>query len=387
MNLLNACLALALTLGVFASVVTVLVEMLHQTIQQRAKDLHGMLGFVFEHGVPAEALRKLGLDVAALKKEFADTLRSDKVLGDLVEEHGFLLKFVAKRIANASSMSIEDFLRRLPRSGVYQQFLKDLEPEARKEAVKNLVDQFGCAEKAISEFFRVRAKLLSFLVGVCLALFVNVDAVRLFDYFSANPAQTGQAIAQLQAVLAEAQPEAKSNAADTSSAPAAAAAPRDGPAAADPSPPAQDRSGEIAAMLGRLGNSQAFGLPVGWAYYPYCVAPDGAAQADSRCGKAPARQAGENRQGVRAFLSDVHDRGRPLLWFVSAIVTGFLIGLGGPYWFDLAMSLSRLRDFLKGGQSRSGEQAAAPPDPDELVAEFLRKMDRDAVTSTESHPP
>ena len=281
MNLLNACLALVLTLGVFASVVTVLVEMIYQTIQQRAKDLRGMLGYVFDKAVPEKDLRALGLDVAKLRTEFTDTLRSDKVLDDLVAKHGFVLRFVARGISNASSMTIEDFLRRLPRSEVYRQFLKDLAPEAREKALKAMVEQFGRAEKAISEFFRVRAKLLSYLVGVCLALFVNVDAVRLFEHFAANPVATEQAIVRLQGLLdetrkeggtpaieaAEPAPQGKVEPPVADASQASVAASQASPAA-DPYPTGQDRADEIAAMLDRLRNSQSFGLPVGWAYYP-----------------------------------------------------------------------------------------------------------------------
>lgn len=366
MNLLNACLALALTLGVFASVVTVLVEMLHQAVQQRAKDLRGMLGFVFDQAVSADALRKLGLDVAKLRKEFSDTLRSDQVLGGLAKKHGFVLGLASRLIANASSMNIDDLLRRLPRSDVYQKFIKDLAPAEREKVVKALVEQFGRSEKAISEFFKVRAKLLSFLVGACLALFVNVDAVRLFEYFAANPAETEQAISRLQGMVAETQKEA--------------------PAGAIPQPAVTaEQRGEMEAMLNRLRASQAFGLPVGWAYYPYCLPSDGAGQIDPQCRQAQAAQPPAG-QGVRAFLADVHEHGRPFLWFISAIVTGFLIGLGGPYWFDLAMSLSRLRDFLKTGQGKARGDETPPPDADALVALFVGKMDQEAARASGDAP-
>lgn len=350
MNLLNACLALALTLGVFASVVTVLVEMLHQAVQQRARDLRGMLGFVFDKSL-AEDLGKRGLDVAALRKEFADTLSRDKVLGELVKKHGFVLALVSRRIANASSMTVEDLLRRLPRSGVYDQYIRLLDPEAREKAVKALVARFDGAEAAISEFFRVRAKLLSFLVGACLAVSVNVDAARLFEYFAANPVQTEQAIASLQNMVDGA----------------------DKTAPAQPAVTLEQRQ-DIEAMLHRLRDSQVFGLPVGWAYYPYCLPSDGVGQPDPRCREAQTAQP-LARPGIRTFLADVHEGGRPYLWFISVLVTGFLIGLGGPYWFDLAMSLSRLRDFLRTGESRTKEKPSAPSAaPEEVVKRFLDGM-------------
>jgi hypothetical protein len=142
-------------------------------------------------------------------------------------------------------------------------------------------------------------------------------------------------------------------------------------------------------MLYRLRNSQSFGLPVGWAYYPYCLPQAGMRQVDPNCRKAqveplklkPATPA--ETGGIRAFLAEVHEKGRPLLWLFSAIVTGFLIGLGGPYWFDLAMSLSRLRDFLKTGKDKAQEETPRAPDPAALVDAFLVKMDQNANLKAE----
>lgn len=358
MNLLNACLALALTLGVFASVVTVLVEMIHQIVQQRAKDLRGMLGYVFDKSFPEELLKQIGPDAADLRKDFAYALGSDKVLGELVRSHGLVLRLASKWIANTSSMTIEDLLRRLSRPEVYEKYLGPLDIADRGKILKSMVVQFGRAETAISEFFRVRAKLLSYLMGVSLAVTVNVDAVRLFEYFTANPVATEAAIARLQGMTGELKPAGQAG------------------VATPPSLTPEQRQ-EISAMLYRLRASQTFGLPVGWAYYPYCLPQQGVGRLDPQC---PAIQlpnsASDSKAGeaVYGLLENIHSGGRPMFWLLSVIVTGFLIGLGGPYWFDLAMSLSRFRDFLKNAQVKPAAPAVPPPEPDELVAVFIKKM-------------
>lgn len=359
MNLLNACLALMLTLGVFASVVTVLVEMIYQAIQQRARDLQGMLGYVFDAVFAGEkALQKL--DVAGLREDFTGKLRSDRVLDALVRKHGTVLKWIAGRwAANDTAMTLETFLRRLDRSAVYREYLEVLSPEGREKTLKALADEFGRAERAISELFRVRAKLVSYLVGVGLAVTVNVDAVRLFEYFTANPVATEAAIARLQEMAGEAQAKPE----------------------APPLTAAQRQDAD--AMLLRLRKSQAMGLPVGWAYYPYCLPQPGAGRLDPQCPPAqPTASAADAmpQEAARSLLENIHSAGRPLFWLLSVIVTGFLIGLGGPYWFDLAMSLSRFRDFLKTGQPSPATQTP-PPDPEALVAAFLEKMNQSPVSS------
>jgi hypothetical protein len=88
---------------------------------------------------------------------------------------------------------------------------------------------------------------------------------------------------------------------------------------------------------------------------------------------------------MRAMLAGIHENGRPFLWFLSVIVTGFLIGLGGPYWFDLAMSLSRLRDFLKSGKDTSQEQTTTATDTDALVDAFFVKMEQEANKKAGEH--
>lgn len=200
-----------------------------------------------------------------------------------------------------------------------------MEAKTLRPALEALAAGFARLEADASALFATRARLLSNLCGIFLALAVNVDAVRLFDHYASDPLATAKTIAEL-----------------------AAARPANG------APDAADAAAEqrIAATIDELRGLAAVGVPVGAAYFPYCSPPAGQAQFDPRCDK--------DLTGWAAFQAAV--AARPLdtaFWLLRVLVTGLLIGLGGPYWFDLAMALSRWRDILRGIAGR-GAQTTPP---------------------------
>ncbi|MBZ0090995.1 MAG: hypothetical protein K8F27_02045 [Sulfuricellaceae bacterium] len=368
MNLLNACLALTLTLALFASVVTVLVEIIHQLIQQRVRDMRGMLGALFD-AVLDKTVTGPQADKAALRADFIQKIGTDRVLDNLVARHGKVLALFRGALSAVPSLSLHDLMRRLPRAEAFQQYLAQAgqdEAQIKQQLTllaNHLTDEFNSIEQAISEVFKTRAKMLAYAMGVALALSVNIDAVRLFNGFASDPALAQSAIASLESLGAEgAQPAA--------SAAVPAAQPSTTPPAAAAAPAGAASEDEIRAILNQLGAAHAFGLPVGWSYYPYCIPPDGLKQIDLLCRPAVPAQAAASQP--RAALLWLYHNGQFPFWLLSAVVTGLLLGLGGPYWFDLAMSLGRVRDILKGG-AQAGEAKAAPPAPEDVVAQWLKQ--------------
>lgn len=370
MKLLDACLALALTLAVFASAVTVLVEILHQSLRQRSRDLRGMLGAVFD-GALTDRLGSKKADEKRLRQDFVDTLSTDKVLDDLVRNHAGALKFFRGRIATVPAVTIEDAMHRLPRSAVFKECLAQLTQEELHQVLQEVMDCYGRFERAISDFFRARARVLSFLMGIFLATAVNVDAVRLFNRFAQDPELTQQTIAKLESSLKEAEKTPSAT----------------GQVSQKTGNSAQSAQEDIHNALAQLNASQAVGLPIGWQYYPFCVAPDGKTQIDPICQREKPRQAatgaGQKPSGQGAESSSARDvwheplawlyeNGQTPFWVLCVVVTGLLIGLGGPYWFDLATSISRFRDLLKdGAPAKAEEKPAAPPDPAQLAKKLL----------------
>jgi hypothetical protein len=327
MKLLDACLALVLTLAVFASSATVLVELLQRALRRRVKQLRAMIGVVFDRYL-AGPLAAAGTDVAALRASFID---------EVGQRHGVRQMLAAERrpadapeattapTAPVERLTVEDLLRRLARSPAFRDALARVEAKTLRPALEALAAGFARLEADASALFATRARLLSNLCGIFLALAVNVDAVRLFDHYASDPVGTAQTIA----ALAAARPaNGTQDAADTE---------------------AEQR---IAATIDELRGLAAVGMPVGAAYFPYCSPPAGQAQFDPRCDKG--------LTGWAAFQAAV--AARPLdtaFWLLRVLVTGLLIGLGGPYWFDLAMTLSRWREILRGLTGGRGTQPAA----------------------------
>jgi len=106
----------------------------------------------------------------------------------------------------------------------------------------------------ISNYFKRRAQLLSFVVGVILAIVVNINGIRLFERYLSDPELTATVIAQsdnIESALASAQ---KRQAAESDK--------------------EADNIREIKAALNQfnklMGNFMGQGLPIGWNFYPNC---------------------------------------------------------------------------------------------------------------------
>ena len=94
------------------------------------------------------------------------------------------------------------------------------------------------------------------------------------------------------------------------------------------------------AEVATLGN---LGVPIGYGYFPYCQPRSNGTQIDTAC-------AGKERSGFAA-------------WFLSTLLAGLLIGLGAPFWFDLARGLSRSAQLLRAvgvGAKENGELQVCP---------------------------
>jgi hypothetical protein len=93
----------------------------------------------------------------------------------------------------------------------------------------------------------------------------------------------------------------------------------------------------------QLANLVAIGAPIGWAFYPNCI--DSASgekwkSADPRCRSVIDQ--GQWQQG-----------GSFLQWLFAVVLTGCLMGLAAPFWFDVAKRLAQIR---QGFRSRASDE-------------------------------
>jgi hypothetical protein len=320
MKLLDACLALVLTLAVFASAATVLVELAHRAWDRRLKQLRGMLGLAFDRYL-AKPLAASDADLAALRSAFVTEMAHREGVKQLIEGErgrgGNDAAPAASRLAAVERITVEDLLRRLARSAEFQAAFARLEAAVLRPALERLVAGFARLEADATALFAARARLLAHLCGIVLTLAVNVDAVRIFNHYASDPLGTASTVAALAAALP--------------------------PTAGDESETRQAEM-RIAATLDELRGLAAVGVPVGWSFFPYCTPPAGQAQIDPLC---------------KSDLSPGWRAAHCAYWLLCACVTGLLIGLGGPFWFDIATSLGQWRELLRGLAGRDAGTPAA----------------------------
>ena len=95
-------------------------------------------------------------------------------------------------------------------------------------------------------------------------------------------------------------------------------------------------------MKAELEELTQLNLPIGWDYYPFCrrLAPT-----DATAEAGPA--------GAEIYSDSLCNRERDSLvgyiaWALKALITGLLIGLGAPFWYDVARRLSEVRRAFGG---------------------------------------
>jgi len=355
---LNATLAFALAMIIFCTMVTGITEAVHQCFSMRHHGLERMLGQLFEKVV----CPRLGVtaDAGAIKKDFLDTLTSNPA----VEQNGWLVglrSWFAPRTLDY--LTLAQFAERFADTELGKQ-LWSTGPERAIQMVDDIGHRFQRFEEGATSYFAQRAQMLSLLVAILLAFALNVDAIRLFTSFLTDQQLTARILAEAEPITRQYQTKVVEGAPGAPTVTvkvgeSAAAAPT-GQAQEPPSAHEQSASATAAdyraldekvdALNQQIGQSTALGLPIGAAYYPWCL--DETKQPTCQTpltweGLWNLKETDISMQGIRRF-------GR---WFVAVLLAGVLIGLGGPFWFNAFSHLSAFVRLLGAGSEKKKSDA------------------------------
>jgi len=395
MQLLDGFLAFALTLAALATVVSVLVEIAHRVFRLRTKGLNQMLSAYFDNVLAPRLARTSVVDsqgqpmaAQALKQDMIQTLMNSTIQSEIVGTPiGRKLQFLFGPLTANTKVTTEEFLLRLPQTEAFKALTGRAQAEVAQQltALSVKYDEYGAA---ISDYFKRRAQVISIGLGVVLGVFANIDGLRIYQTFMTDRALREQVIAKL--------PEWESRIAAASP---ASDEPQPGnergttPAGGTTQAEIDEIKASLAQVSGDLTTLAGLGLPIGWDRYPNCLLKDSKIL-DGRCNNAVAhRQAACTGAGTCAstwssvWATASVDTSEFLKWLFAAIVTGVLIGLGGPFWFDVARKLSQVSSSLRGkgepGQPAptEGAAAAAPPDRATLIAKIAEHAAASAPTS------
>lgn len=364
MPMLEAVLALALTMLSLAMIATLLVETVHRVLSMRAKDFEKMLRQFYKSELRPFIRVRLGLPeegdlndaqqqrVDAEAQEFIDEMKGNP----LVQSKGILRiiswiqPFDIKPFENQTT---ENFFRLLAKTKIGQEIKAGAEEE-----IDEFVDRFSHAYEAFGDaanhMFKRRARLVSFISGIVVAFSLNTNAITIFEKYLDDPEVRAVAIAQAKTISDkfEKQLVDQENAKNKGT----------GKKDAGNEDAGQEKDAkELAEQLNRSKESlQNFkdeieslddlGIKFG---YDNNVAP-----ATYWKKSSGSTQQNEYLKWWYSFC-----------WFVGVLVTGFLIGLGGPFWFNVVRKLTDVLQVARGGGSTpdqrdaTGDRAADPMKP------------------------
>lgn len=423
MQIISAALAFAITMLVLSMVVSTLVETIHRILGMRERGLYYMLGELFDHVLqhyvppppnpqPADALA-----IAQRKRDFQDQMSENRgpvaatapagpartvtrplawgpqaPLGwdptRILQWLRILLRNVWQwtvdvwRGRGLSTLTAAGFMERLGGRQLGEDIFNRGEASGKEvdAVLQDVAQKFDAFSQEASVFFERRARLLSVLVAFGVAFALNVNAFEIFRTFVRDPAVT-------EAVIARSDNETKAFQAST-----AEAAKRVSHPPAAPSGAAlatfQQATNDVANLKkeyldakARLNSTQSelsgLGIPIGWnddrktaaAFKPQrqqdvCKPPD---KPPYDVKHTDPCKPGETRS-TRTVFGIFGIFGIPTDWgvFLGVLLGGLLVGLGGPFWFDMIKNLTSIRDIARAAQGTpapttpTGAAAAAP---------------------------
>ena len=328
MNWVLALFAFAGVMAVMSTVVSVCVEAVHKVCRLRGGGLQDMLTALHDEVIAPidpnqpEVTQPIQGSVTKQAKSFATEMRLSPSYGSnsryrVLSSLPFF-GLLNRRFENLSKLQ---FVEQLPRT----QFGQSLAGKPREEIRSTLnrvvyeFDRFGASQ---TDFFRARAKILTTLIALLIVVVGNFNALTLYTYLAKDPGASS-AISN----IVQNNPEIVGQIVDKKIQASMEAGEGD--------PQVEDL---VISVAERFRDMKELGLPVGRAFFPYCLNPD-----------APGCDIETDIQPVKLPLLPYTSEAIPrmltsegFVWLIGMVATAGLIGLGSPFWFNLFKSLAGL---------------------------------------------
>jgi hypothetical protein len=352
MKWLQAALAFSLIMLVLATVVTLILETAYRALLTREKGFRIMMARLFDEVLKPRVAHLLrGVTLAQAREHFLDTVTRNQAYD---EEFNRVRGFIQPN--QLASMTMMEFADRLADTAVGKAIARG-GPEFVDNAINDLAQKFERFGAASSQRFQDHARFWCVLTSILLAFVANVDAVRVFQELLHDDQLTSGIIAQYGAAVEE-----------------GAQRPQDLKESLELMTQLRDQKviddADLKAFQDNIATAQLkvtelrdTGLPITVEAWPFCMGVLGdtgrSKRADSNLAAAP--QAAAIKPADRkcaavtagASLKDVTEIARRIfsgdgaIWFVSVVLAGALIGLGAPFWFDLARGLTRSAQVMR----------------------------------------
>jgi hypothetical protein len=364
MQWLTALLAFAVTMLIFAIIVSTFVEMIHRAFGFRKQGMRLMLESLFDRVIKDRVQPADNLDAA----KFASIIMENRALSsEKPEERGLLRRFLHWLVDSSvvTDMPVEVFTQKLADNKVVKAIDGDI-----NTIITDIGQKFEAFSDEASEYFTRRARVFSVIIAFFVAWGFYVHPYQLAVAYVKNPelAQTvaekaDETHAQYREIAAKLEETLK----------AGTASAEDTEQLKDLMKEFNTKIDDSAATTKELAD---IGVPVGW--------PENM------------KSCAEVKQGP-CFQGYIPWPGLGNAFWL--IVGGLLVGLGAPFWAQAVSNLSALRDVTRkitdvvapervtGGGMRTRGIGPGPTSTAVATFTFARKADAQPAAVQPAPPP
>jgi hypothetical protein len=347
---LDVALAIALTLLLLSTLASMLVEIIFKSLNMRKKDLQLMLkNYLLKH-LTQEVVswhNSTGAKFSTqnTKESTQNTSTEKNNISPTDPEISQAVSALVYQILPEKAkerLTATEFMHRLGETELGKTFY-DKSGNQLNDALTYLVNKYEEAGNATSRLFRTKSFWLTGIIGVVIAFILNVNIFSLgSDYASnqklrlsmINKAENIETMATIQMHRIEnSEPNDKASVAEI-----------------------KQSLGEFKAQLKEVNT---YGIPMGYGE-----------------GRTPNQLFAEtfqiNNEDVNSALS-------AFIWFISTTLTGVLIGLGSPFWFDVVKKLSVVREYVGVMRPKQGSVTPQNQQSNQTKASAPLALDNDPV--------
>ncbi|MFN3261963.1 MAG: hypothetical protein ACE37J_15525 [Pikeienuella sp.] len=330
MDVLEGAAAFAVVMIVFSTIVTGIAEAFLRLLAMRQKVLADAIESLIVNEIlpAAKAGLKGALDTDGDGNLSAEDLKAQvaKLSRSPLAKAGSKILLAPMRFGH-EQITTYSLLQRLAKSELGDALAHKGRAELRA-VLTDIARTYERYAAAAAERFRYKAHRYTAVIAVLFAFGANIDAGRVFVYLMDNPGARAAIIAEVDAAKA-------ANDAALAKLDAALAATGEGTLE------------EVNAAVDGLTESVAAlrdveGLPIGPSYYPFCGSSLSEVTILGRSLKDVFAAEGCAGNPDRTYFG----------WIAYTLLAGILIGLGGPFWYNVYASLARV---LNVGRALGGE--------------------------------
>ena len=330
MDELQVALALGVSMLIFSSFVTMIMEVINKSFRLRGKGLDSMLEDFFDSALTRKS--NLQESDSAIEKELA---KLKKAFVEMVNPEG----------ADNESLNMLEVAGRLPEFyRKHQDTIGELSNYVlSREAIEHYIDhiefQFAQCEKKASIYFRKRRRFFTMVVSILLAFALNINVFVLVREYQQNQKLTAELTGYSEQAMKdfETQYESLNKKLDQTN-------------DDEQTVGIDEIKADIKSIKTELEKARNLDLPIGWEQStPSWRELDIVPIAHNKDGEL---KSGDGLSRSDQFIIF-------LIWLCTTTVTGLLIGLGGPFWFDMVKNLSVIGSLL--GKAKQVAPAASAP--------------------------